>query len=332
MHAFPRLLIVAVLLLPCLNQNVASQQDQYWEPTEHYRIEIDPHNAEVRALISRWNEIGEEIKSSKNPLAGTYEKTGYRGWLLRWSPAKGFVYVYHSEGLSIIDFSFGKVRVTSDKILFDPEREMKETFRETKLTTPREWIPADSTAGSYLVAAQEIKAFGNYVGGFGNKNDFIGPCCDFDPFFFSPKQMTRDPRATSLVVPAAYESFIRKPINGKIIYVGKKRFVRNYRLDGDLYYQLFTNASLTRVGLNVGSQRGVRKNQLFRLIGQPDPQYLKVTAVGKRTSSGVVIRDRNDDGSETYFKSANGTPDSREKPFPPLQAGIKVTTSPILDF
>jgi hypothetical protein len=86
----------------------ASSQDsvtQYWSPVEPFRIEVDRTNTEVRALLDRWDRIGTELQRKSNSFAGTYRKDGYNGWILRWAPGAGFVYFYHSEGLSLIDFS-----------------------------------------------------------------------------------------------------------------------------------------------------------------------------------------------------------------------------------
>ena len=89
---------MATLLAFMANSREQARQQEYWQPIEPYRIEVDPGNPEIRQLISRWEEIGNDLKTTTIPFAGTYEQSGYRGWFLRWSPSKGFVYVYHSEG------------------------------------------------------------------------------------------------------------------------------------------------------------------------------------------------------------------------------------------
>jgi hypothetical protein len=307
------------------------KQEEYWQPIENSRMEIDRANPEIRNLILRWEEIGNDLRTTTNPLAGTYEQWGYRGWFLRWSPGKGFVYVFHSEGLSIIDFSYGRVSTTSEAIVFDPEREMKETFRSKRLSLPRKWIPIRLADGAYLVPEERIKDFGNYAGGFGEYNDFNGPCCEFSPFFFKPNETGSAARST-LVVPPTYQRFIRQPINAEIRSIGRKRFARNYGLDGELYSHLFLKASLISVVINAGSRQGVKRNELFRLIGQPRSQFLRIVSVQEKASRGVVIRDRDDDGRETYFEFVAGMKDPQRKSFPPVHPGTKVTTSPVLDF
>src|SRR6185295_11790314 len=91
-------------------QNSTDPKD-YWLPVSHVQILLDPAHPEQKTLISRWNKIGADLAASPNGPGGTYEFSSYRGYFLRWSAQSGYVYVYHSEGLSIIDFSYGRVRV-----------------------------------------------------------------------------------------------------------------------------------------------------------------------------------------------------------------------------
>src|SRR2546430_489778 len=136
-----RCLLLLFVFIPVCWPSVCAQSrpEEYWQPIEHTQISLDRNDLQVRTLLSRWSEIGEDLKTNSNPFAGTYEMLGYVGYFLRWSPDKGFIYVFHSEGLSIIDFSYGQVRVTPTEILFVAEREMKETWRGQKLKTPTAW-------------------------------------------------------------------------------------------------------------------------------------------------------------------------------------------------
>ena len=135
---------------------------EFWYPVEPFRIEVDRRNPEVRALLERWDQIGNEEQGNTNGFAGMYQRSGYRGWLLRWAPRAGFVYVYHSEGLSIIDFSYGKVQVTQGEIRFIPERDMRESYRGSKLKTPLTWVAAQASQMKFMVPKNEIKSFGQY--------------------------------------------------------------------------------------------------------------------------------------------------------------------------
>jgi len=157
------ILLVTVVLFVVTNGQ--GSEPRYWSPVEPFRIEVDRQNPEVRELLDRWDRIGNEAQGVTNGPAGTYLKSGYNGWLLRWAAHTGFVYVYHSEGLSIIDFSYGRVEETSSEIRFIPEREMRESRRGIKLNTPSIWVAAKSPQLKFVIPKDEIKDFGHTLRG-----------------------------------------------------------------------------------------------------------------------------------------------------------------------
>lgn len=318
-----------ILLLVILCSSYLKGQDtseEYWQPIEPYRISINASVVGAHELIKRWDEIGQELDAGKSRFDGTYEKRGYRGYFLRWSPAKGFVYVFHSEGLSIIDFSYGRVWETHEAIVFVPEREMKETFRGEKLITPREWIPITAGKEVFLVPKQQLENFGKYVAGFDEYNDFNGPCCDFSPFFTKNETLTKASATSRVTISPEYQSAIKRPITAQIVFIGERKVVTNYGLEGKLYSQLFPTASLLPVTINAGRNVGVRRNMLFKLVDQPDEQYLKITRTARSSASGVVIRNVEEKNTEVWHDG------SKETSFPPVKIGARVTTSPILEF
>ena len=282
---------------------------------------------ELDALKSRWKAIEDELKTTTNEFAGTYRDGGdMRGNVLRWAPQSGFVYAYVYEWLDVIDFSYGKVTVTPTEIIFTVEREQRtENFNNQRRTTPLRWVAARWKLNNYLIRADEMTNFGNYVAGFGAYNDFNGPCCDFIPFLVSDAKA--DPRLKDerAVVPKEYEFFLKQPIEAKILHVGHRRIVKDYGSEGELYGHLHLRASLTTVRINAGQHQGVKRNMLFRLVNVPrdSAQYLKITRVGAAFSEGVVVRDVDDDGKETYYDDAQ-----QKRAFLPVVAGTKVTTSP----
>ena len=309
---------------------VSSQDSgtQYWSPLEPFRIEVDRTNTEVRGLLDRWERIGSELQRNSNSFAGTYRKDGYRGWILRWAPGAGFVYFYHSEGLSLIDFSYGDVEVTPNEIRFIPEREMRVTFRETTLRTPLVWVPAQTQQLRYMIPKNEIKDFGQYVAGLSDYNDFNGPCCEFDPFFAEPVSTVDLARSNSVIyIPDEYQQFIKRPITGYVNFVGKRRIVKHYGLAGKFYEASLGECSLRPIAINVGSFHGIRKNMLLRVMGDQfdlPGQFIKVTSVHRRTAVALLIRAVDDSRNETYLQS------DKRISFPLIRPGMRVTTSPIL--
>ena len=332
---FVKLRSALVLLVTVAGFAVARGQEsgpEYWYPIEPFRIEVDTRNPEIRALLERWERIGNEAQSISNGFAGMYVKSGYRGWLLRWAPGAGFVYVFHYEGLSIIDFSYGKVEVTSGEIRFIPERDMRETYRGQKLQTPLSWIAIQAPQLRFMIPADEIADFGQYVAGLSNYNDFNGPCCEFDPFFVAPRAMGEVADVAAITVPDKYQRFMRPPITGRIVSVGRRRVVKDYGLEGKFFSQSFLDkSSLTPIKINAGRIHGLKKNMLLRFAGDqsdvPD-QFIQVTSVGRQTATAVVIRGVDDGNQESYI--VNPHESDKRISFPPIRPGLRVTTSPIL--
>lgn len=289
-----------------------------------------PQN-ELSELKSRWENIEKELKSTSNEFAGTYLRYGaMRSGILRWSPDNGFVYIYVYEWYSVLNFSYGKVTVTPSEVIFTVEREQKlKNVDDTPHLTPQNWIPATWKRTNYLISSTEVSDFGNYTAGFGQFNDFNGPCCEFSPFFARVSANRAPAFSDKPILPNKYQRFIKQPINAKITFIGHKRFVKNYGLEGSLYGQLFMKASLTPIRISAGKSQGVKQNMLFRLINNPDQQYLKITSVKLNYSEGIIIRDIDDEGRELYLDASNSKKgEYKKKPFPLIRIGTKVTTCP----
>jgi len=325
------ILLVTVVLFVVTNGQ--GSELRYWSPVEPFRIEVDRQNPEVRELLDRWDRIGNEAQGVTNGPAGTYLKSGYNGWLLRWAAHTGFVYVYHSEGLSIIDFSYGRVEETSSEIRFIPEREMRESRRGIKLNTPYIWVAAKSPQLKFMIPKDEIKDFGQYIAGLRDYNDFNGPCCEFDPFFVSEVSKGElVPGASEIVVPDEYQRFMRRPITGRIVSIGKRRIVKGYGMDRNLFSNLFPESSLTPIAINIGRIHGLRKNMLLRLAGEQfnlPSQYIQITSVRRQTAVAVVIRSIDKRNHDSYLD--NPFESDKRIGYPPIRAGMRVTTSPILN-
>lgn len=333
---FVKLRVALVFVVTVAGFAVARGQEsepQYWYPVEPFRIEVDRRNPEIRELLERWERIGNEAQGSTNGFAGLYVKSGYRGWLLRWAPGAGFIYVFHSEGLSIIDFSYGKVEVTASDIRFIPERDMRETYLEKPLKTPLNWIAAQAPQLKFMIPADELKDFGQYVAGLSEYNDFNGPCCEFDPFFVAPISTGEVAGLAGITVPDKYQRFVGQPIIGNVVSVGKRRVVKDYKIAGKFFSHWFLeNSSLTPITINAGRIHGLKKNMLLRFVGEqfnvPD-QFIQVISVGRQTATAVVIRGVDDRNQESYV--VNPRESDKRVNFPTIRPGQRITTSPILN-
>ena len=284
---------------------------------------------EAAALNARWKALGEELKSGAGEFAGTYHEAGaLRHGYLRWAPGGGFVYLYVYEHFSVLDFSYGRVKVTPTAVVFEVERERLGVARARPPSAmPRRWVAARWRLTNYFIPEKDIAEFGTYVGGFGVYNEFNGPCCEFTPFFRAEPRRAPAKSFDVPEVPAPYARLMRRPVETTIKSVGRRRVVREFGLEGELYSQWFERASLTPVTFDAGRASGLKPGMLLRLADEPGGQFLKVTRVGATRSGGVLIRDVDEDGRETFYDSDGGG-EPRQKEFPPVRAGARVTSAP----
>ncbi|HEX8455808.1 MAG TPA: hypothetical protein VF656_00660 [Pyrinomonadaceae bacterium] len=276
---------------------------------------------EREKLLQLWDSIGEDLKTERNELAGTYVKGGYdAGYFFRWSVNKGYVLIPYFDQNLITDFSYGKVDfVGHSEVNFTPERDLNGGRSIGKM--PRKW----TAISGYFVPVEMLKDVGDYMAGFGEYNEFNGQCCEFRPNFLA-RRIDRPDVKFDYPVSPAYAKFIKQPVEAEITFVGRKKTVKDWGYQGELYGQWMERAVLIPVKISAGRAHGVKPNMLFRLIGEPNfYQYLHVMRVYRRTASGYIVRDISGNGKETYTDYET----NREKPLPPIKVGTKVTTSPV---
>jgi hypothetical protein len=314
--------VLAACLLLFLPRAAKSQEAEYrkWDNGighSSWDIALD---AEDRAkMVQLWESIGEDLKTEQNGLAGTYFKGGYSaGYFFRWSVNKGYVLIPYFDQNLIGDFSFGKVTVIdSTDVDFTPEKDLKGGRSVGKM--PRRW----TAVGHYFVPVEMLKDFGDYMAGLGQYNEFNGRCCEFGPNFLASR-IDGSEGEPARAVAAKYARFIKQPIEAEVTFVGGKKTVKDWVYQGELYSEWMARAVLIPIRISAGAAHGVKRNMLLRLVGEPDfYQYVQVMRVGRRTSSGYVVRDISSDGIENYKDWET----EQEKPLPPIKVGMKVTTS-----
>jgi hypothetical protein len=282
---------------------------------------------ELKILVERWQLIEDESKRTKNTFAGTYSLPNNHAAFLKWAPEGGFAYIQTYEGLDVVDFSYGTVISAGQDIQLLPQRDLSSTFFASRLRpTTRTWIPARWENRTYLIEANRISDFGLYAAGLGRYNEYTGPCCDAAAFFVRLGEvgLTDDKAWQKPWLPAKYARLIRWPVETTITFVGKRRVVNDYGLEGADYSTGFPKASLTTVQIDAGANKSVRPGLLFRLREAPYGQYLKITRVKRRSSIGVLIRELDKQGRETYYDSTHNL-----RAYAPVDVGQRVTTSPL---
>ena len=315
--------LTALLLLLLSSGAVRPQEDVYskWDNgIIHSSWDLGLEKEEREKMLRLWESIGEDLKTGRNGLAGTYVKDGYNaGYFLRWSVNKGYVLVPYFDQNLITDFSYGSVDfVDASEVNFTPERDLRKGGRSID-EVPRKW----AAVGQYFVPVEMLGDFGEYMAGLGQYNEFNGQCCEFAPNFLAVRIDGPDEKV-DYPVPPKYARFIKRPVEAEIKFVGKKKTVEDWGYDGKLYSQALGRVVLIPVRINAGSARGLKRNMLLRLVGQPDSYlYLQVMHVARRTASGYVVWDLPDERRETYTDFER----DQLKPLPPIKVGAKVTTS-----
>lgn len=283
---------------------------------------------DVLLMKAKWNKIEESLESTTNEFAGKYFQYGYMsGYFLNWSPEEGFIYVRYFDVEHPCYFSYGKVSVKDFEVNFITEYQTNESICPGNISTPPVWIPANG--GKYLIPKNESKRFGDFYGGFGEFNGFFRKWTEDFPFALKWKKDYQSQQ--KFILPKSLEANLKKPINAKIIAVGKKKISKFEPHFGSFYEK----SSLTPVTINAGSKNGVIKGLEFIILNSEgeNSQTLKITSVGKNTSRGIIIRQIDEKGFEGYFKYDEKSKAMIDTAFLSIRVGQKVSTSPfqILD-
>lgn len=252
-----KLLTASLLLFPF--QTVKSQEA--WDNGighSSWAVGLEPQ--ERGKMLQLWDSIGEDLKTERNELAGTYVKGGYdAGYFFRWSIRKGYVLVPYFDQNLITDFSFGSVTfVNTSEVIFTPERDLRGGRSVEKM--PRKW----TAIGSYFVPVEMLKDFGDFMAGSREFNEFNGQCCEFSPNFLARRIDRREGRF-DYPSPPKYARFIRQPIEAEITFVGRKKTVNDWGYDGERLWATSSVMSLTGRKKPTGIPRRSRKSRSRRL-------------------------------------------------------------------
>ena len=204
---------------------------------------------DVVRLKDKWSQIDRSLDAEKNEFAGRYFQYGYMsGRFLIWSLSKGFVYVQYFDMEHPCYFSYGQARAIGKEVVFKTEYETSRSICPGGQATPLKWIPAGD--GKFFIPAAEAKRFGEFYAGRGEFDGFFLKWQDSFPF---PRLWnSRDRRAAKFVLPVEYRKFVRRPVEGKIMSIGKKR-IGKYK---PIFSPFWDKSSLTPVTLNVGQSKG----------------------------------------------------------------------------
>jgi len=333
-----RILILALLSL-CFGigaQESVAQVDQWgaWENgiTESWWLSSNTFTKQEAAeAIARWKLIG---ANQHDEWAGDYFSGGEtHGAYVRWS-RNGFVIADVDKCQALVmSVTFGRVNVTPTLIQFIPEFKKASKSHAHGQTLTHEasvvsFVPVKWRDRLFLIRQDLIKDFSDYVAGLGDFNVLLGfnPWDLEESYFYSRSAGKNVVSVGTPLLPREYEHFLKRPITATVMAIEGRSLRRNYSyeftskiLSSAIEHKL---ASLTFVRVNVGSIHGARKG-LFLRVSEPDfGETVRLVAIGRTSSKGVLVRDV-EKGRETYYDNDA----QRERTYPRAAVGWKLTTA-----
>lgn len=282
--------------------------------------------SDVELLKTKWDKIEGSLKNDPGNYSGSYIIPAYMsGYFLNWSEREGYVFVRFFDVEHPCYFSFGDVEIHGSTIKFIHKGESIQSACPSNNTgrPAEEWVPA--LGGEYFVPVPELAQFADYYAGFGEFNGYFRKFENHPAFAI--KSNWKSDQTAAFILPKDFSHFVKAPLNGQITSVGKTRR-RPAKIFG---FRGSTFENVTGVTINIGRQHGLKGNQEFALLSNDTGknETLVVTSVGKTSSKGIVIREVNANGTETYYRWSQSSGEFESMPFAAIRPGIRVTTSPL---
>jgi len=176
-----------------------------------------------------------------------------------------------------------------------------------------------------------MAGFGNYIAGLGNYN-----FSDFH-YSFSTEFLTRfapentdqidkvKDRPSVVVVPDEYAHYLKQPIEATIVRVDRVQMRKTYSYQnlaetGATHHTAPVN--LITVVVSAGKAQGLKRGMFLNVIDPRQNERVRILRVGRTSSTGVIVRDLDENYQEVPFDHETGDP------YLKIVAGRKLTTSP----
>lgn len=316
-------LLFILLVFGSVTINAQEDYDQYGRwingVTEPWTFYYQTYTKdEAKTFQQKWKLIAEQnLQDKSNEWAGDYVRGDLHKKYLRWSPDGSFAYVnVFTCSTEVLGINYGPIAATPAFIKLNPELKMSAQRHDkyhgghTAYMLPQDYLPVKWGSVHYLVEKNRVANFYKMVAGIDEDQGD-------DDFFVKVEDYGKSPEGMP-IFPAEYDRFVRRPIEGKIVAVGKKWLRRERLMDGTFSYD-----SLTPVEINVGKANGLRRGMFFYVVGSRFSDKVEVTKVRLRSASGVILRFVDDDKQEKGWNV-----DTRlHEVCPPIKSGSGVTTS-----
>jgi hypothetical protein len=315
-------LLLCCLLVALSSSLAQTNWNEKWEHDlgEPWYLNYEHYTREyVKAAQVKWRDIATENKGSQaDEWAGSYSlDSGFDVSLyhLRWSPQAGFVDVYVYTCLPELRYlNYGSVTVspTTVRMLQEYPATPNKAIEQAKMYLKVKWGDRH-----YLIEENRIAEFCDTIAGVGIYKEGVidtGFWVKIDDEEKSPEGMP--------ILPPEYKHLLKKPIDAKVIAVGKSYVERDDEVD-------CMTRTVTPVTLNVGSKDGVKAGIAFKVLSPKDVDhgYIKVVTVSLNSSSALFIPHGFEmcDESEAPPDEEQAKAEVKE---PAVAVGWKLTTRP----
>jgi len=305
--------------------------EAWWHDPEQFSEEA------MAAARARWRQIGEEnLAARSHAWAGDYFVGGdTHGTYMRWSPRAGFVIVSVNKcAATVMGVAHGDVAPAPTFVEFRPvfRRRFSHgahggTHGGDAALEAMKYLPVRWRGERLMIDEKDIGGFADYVAGLGDYNGLLAFPLDVNHFMHSlgPDEPRAAPRP---LVPPGYEQFLKRPVEAVITSVGRRELATDYSCEFSSDIMSFRDhhesASLTFVTVSAGSEHGLKPGVFLRVSNPDKGENVRLTQVGKLSSTGVIVRDIDERGRETFYDHDA----ERESVYPKVRAGWKLTTAP----
>lgn len=297
----------------------------YNEFTEHWFYFSDISEEEIRNSIVQWEKIGEDIASVENKWAGTYSSGGStHGDYFRWSEKSGFIWlnVHKCQG-GPMKITRGSVIVTPSGIQLIPEQISGKGHSNHKTHqhnyAPVELIFVKWKDASYLVAKTAVSDFTDYTAGLGEYNNQLH-FFDYEPFLVRLDSKSKKDIGELPIFPAGYEKFVKKPIKGQIVSIGKS-FRRKDPIE---YNDMNWEDLIILVQINVGKNQGVTRNLQFYFVDNEQHMVETISVKKVELNSSLLEINRSVRKKNCVISEHN---DCENHEYAPIKVGMKLSTT-----
>lgn len=234
---------------------------------------------------------------------------------LRWTQKSGFLkfYVYTClPELRALDFGSAVESLTT--VYLFPE------YPADSGRSPRpamQYLKVKWGERHYLIAEDKVSEFCDWVAGVEvhSKNEVLGV-----KDFYLKDGDTEMPVTGLPSLPRGYEHLLKRPIEAKIIAIGKSYVERDEDAES------CEKRTVIPVTLNVGSAKGVAVGMKFDSVAEDMSDKFIITSVGKHSSRAVSEQgwEPCEDSAEVQEEQST----DKDKYEPEIKVGLKLTTRP----